>query len=69
MKEVRYCEQCDKETEHEVVMERDANDPPESFIEAEQEGYASQADGTFYAHGDSEWRVTCSVCFCSYIEV
>ena len=69
MKELRYCSRCDKTTEHEVEIERDADNPPESFIEAEREGYASQADCSFYANGDSEWRVTCLVCFSSYIEI
>ena len=68
MKETRYCERCDKETEHEVVMERDAGHPPASFIEAQEEGYASTADCIFYANGDSEWRVTCLACCCSYTE-
>ncbi len=49
-------------------MERDASDPPEDFIEAEREGYASQADCSFYANGDSEYQVTCSVCFTGYTE-
>ena len=69
MKETRYCERCEKETVHDVDIERDANDPTEEFIEAEEEGYASNADCSFYSNGDSEWRVICSVCFCSYTEL
>lgn len=69
MKETRYCKHCDKETVHEVKIEGDANNPPESFIEAESEGYANQADCIFYANGDSEYRVSCTECFNSYIEI
>ncbi len=69
MNETRYCEQCDRTTEHTVEMERDANNPPESFTEAEAEGYASQADCTFFANGDSEYRITCAECGNSYKEV
>ena len=67
MKETHYCERCEKETVHDVEIERDANNPTEEFIEAEEEGYASQADCIFYANGDSEYRATCSVCFNSFI--
>ncbi len=69
MKETRYCEKCDKETIHDTEIERDAENKPESFIEAEEEGYSSTADCSFYANGDSEYRVTCSVCFESHIEI
>ncbi len=69
MKESRYCEKCDKETIHNITVERDAENPPESFIDAEQGGYASSADCSFYANGDSEYRFTCSVCLKSQIEI
>lgn len=69
MIETRYCDTCDKQTEHTVEMERDANNPPEEFIEAQAEGYASSADCGFYANGDSEYRVTCTVCGRSFVEV
>ena len=67
MKETHYCEKCEKETTHNVEVERDATNPPEEFKEAEQEGYASVEDCIFYANGDSEYRITCSVCFNSFI--
>ncbi len=69
MKETRYCTNCEKVTIHDVEVERDAENPPESFIEAAHEGYASSADCSFYANGDSEYRFTCSVCFRYDIEV
>ena len=68
MKETRYCEKCDKETVHEVEVERDAEHPPASCIEARDEGYASMDDCIFYANGDSDYRVTCSVCWCRYTD-
>ncbi len=66
---VQYCEHCDKETPHTVEIERDANNPPDEFIEAEEEGSARVSDCIFYANGDSEYRVTCTVCYNSVIEV
>ena len=68
MKETRYCDHCHRETEHTVELERDASNPPESFTEAEEEGWASVEDCIFYANGDSEYRVTCTVCGYSGIE-
>ena len=67
-KEMRYCESCKKETTHEIEVERDASNPPEEFVEALEEGYASNADCIFYANGDSDWRVTCLTCFNNYLE-
>ena len=67
MIEIHYCGHCKKETVHEVEIERDATKPPESFIEAEQEGYASNADCIFYDNGDSDYNATCSICFNSFL--
>lgn len=60
--EREYCEDCQEDTEHEVFISRDAESPPEEFIEAEQEGYASQADCIFYANGDPEYEHVCREC-------
>ena len=69
MKEIRYCDHCDKDTEHTIKLERDANYPTKSFVKAEQEGYASIQDCIFYSNGDSEWRITCTVCGISYEKI
>ena len=67
--EKEYCEECQKDTEHEIFISRDASQPSAAFIEAESEGYASDADCIFYANEDSECEHRCTQCGNSYTTV
>lgn len=69
MKSARYCDNCDKDTIHDDECIKDAEKPPEEFIEAESEGYANQGEVIFYANGDSIYKVTCTECGKSYEEM
>ncbi len=64
MKQTRYCEKCDKDTQHDDECIRDASVPPDGL----NEGYCTSEEAIFYGNGDSIYRVTCLECGISHEE-